>query len=158
MWSGLVVGLVFAACANLAVAAVLLFPDDFSRTVQALGIGVAAGSYVGAQLRFVRGLRDWRARVAATGRRQVLWEVRALLERGEHARALEAIAPLAGQATGDLLVAYRLAQAVSGADTAEAARAAWDRVRALDRHGVYKELIRAEEARLEAFVPTPPGR
>ena len=53
-WSGLLIGLAFTACANFALAAVLLFPDSFSPTHQALGTGLAAGAYLGAQIRLAQ--------------------------------------------------------------------------------------------------------
>ncbi len=146
--SGLVGGGLFAACANFAVLAVLLFPDDFSGTVPALAIGLAAGAYVGAQVRFMGRVRELRAQAAASLRRQLLWQSQELLARGEAARAVELLQPLAAQAPDDLLVAYRLAQALTAAGGAAAARAAWRHVRQLDRHALYKQQIRAHEDRL----------
>jgi hypothetical protein len=146
--SGLLVGLAFTACASFALLAVLLFPDDFSRTLQALGIGAAAGSYVGAQIRFVQTRREARVQAALARRRRALWEVRSLLESGAHGQALESVAALAREWPDDLLVAYRLAQVLTEAGAPAAAQAAWGHVRALDRHGIYREQIRAGEQRV----------
>jgi len=137
--SGLLGGLVFAACANLALLAVLLFPDDFSGTTQALAIGLAAGAYVGAQVRFAGCARKLREQTAASFRRRLLWQSQELLAHGEAAHAVEVLRPLADQACGDLLVAYRLAQALTAAGDVPAARAAWQQVRQLDRHGLYRQ-------------------
>lgn len=137
--SGLLGGLLFAVCANFALLAVLLFPDDFSGTAQALAIGVAAGAYVGAQVRFVACARKLREQTAASFRRRLLWQSQELLARGEAGRAVEVLRPLADQAGDDLLVAYRLAQALTAAGDVPAARAAWRQVRQLDRHGLYRQ-------------------
>lgn len=148
VWSGLLIGVLFAACANLALAAVLLFPDEFSRTVQTLVIGLAAGSYVGAQLRLSRQVRERRAQSAAALRRRLLGEAREHLARGERAQALAAIAPLAELARRDLLVAYRFAQVLTAVGDVQAARAAWEQVRTLDRHGIYRAQTRVHEQQL----------
>ena len=139
--TGLLAGLLFAACANFAVVAVLLFPDDFSGTLQALAIGLAAGAYFGAQVRLARQIRTQHAATAASLRRRILWQSQELLARGEAAGAVEALRPLAVEAGCDLLVAYRLAQALTAAGDRPAARAAWQQVRALDEHGLYKQQI-----------------
>jgi hypothetical protein len=146
--SGLVGGLLFAACANFAVLAVLLFPDDFSGTLQALAIGLAAGAYVGTQVRFVRRLRELRAEAATHFRRQLLWQSQELLAQGDAARAVATLQPVADQARHNLLIAYRLAQALTAAGDVAAARAAWQQVRELDRHRLYQQQIRESEQRL----------
>jgi hypothetical protein len=144
--TGLLAGLLFAACANFAVVAVLLFPDDFSGTMQALAIGLAAGAYFGAQVRLAAQIRARRAAAAASFRRRVLSQSQELLVRGEAAGAVDALQPLVAEAGHDLLVAYRLAQALTAAGDAPAARAAWQRVRELDRHGLYKRQIQENSA------------
>lgn len=142
---GLMHGLVFAASANLALVAVLLFPDDLPRWAAALGVGFTAGAYAGGQLRLAHALRSQRAAAVAAGRRRALWEIRRLMEQGEYGPALDVLAPLARELPDDLLVAYRLAQVLTAAGTTHAAAAAWGRVRALDRHGVYRSQLRAWE-------------
>ncbi len=147
-WSGLLIGLAFAACANFALAAVLLFPDNFSPTHQALGTGLAAGAYLGAQVRLAQTRRQMRAAAAAAWRRRMLWRTRELVERGEHAEALQTITPLAERWPDDLHVAYRVAQVLTEVGSADAAQDAWRRVRALDRHGLYRAQIGAGFQRL----------
>jgi len=146
--SGLLVGLLFAACANFALVSVLLFPDDFSPTAQALGIGLAAGSYVGAQVRLAQALRRARTRVFEAWRRRVLWTTRLLLERGEHRAARDAILPLSQAAPEDLLVQYRLLQALIGVGELPDARAACERLKRLDRRGIYRAQLRDLEQQL----------
>lgn len=148
--SGLLVGMAFTLCANFALAAILLFPDDYSHEVHCLLIGLAGGCYVGAQLRYAQTVRAVQARAAAERRRRALWEARQLIEQGEYGRALNVISPLAREQPHDVLVAYRMAQALTEAGTAHAARIAWKRVRVLDRHGIYKQQIAAYERRLTA--------
>lgn len=147
--SGLLVGIAFAACANFALLAVLLFPDDFGRSLEALGIGVAGGSYFGAQLRMAQTVRGLRERALTAERRRILWTVRGLCARGQYGEALKVISPLSTREPDDVLVAYRVAQILSEAGTVHAARAAWQRVRELDRHGVYRQQARTFEAQLE---------
>jgi hypothetical protein len=139
--TGLLAGLLFAACANFAILAVLLFPDDFSAALQALAIGLAAGAYFGAQVRLARQIRTQHAAAIASFRRRILWQSQESLARGDAAGAVAALRPLAAEAGCDLLVAYRLAQALTAAGDRPAARAAWQQVRALDEHGLYKQQI-----------------
>lgn len=138
-WSGLATGLVFAACTNLALASVLLFPDDFSSAIRMLLIGFAGGSYVGAQLRYAQAMRGIRAAELAALRRRVLAETQSLLKSGQPARALEVLSPLARRLPDDLLVAYRLAQVLTETGNKRAARVAWRQLRTLDRHGIYRQ-------------------
>ncbi len=117
--------------------------------LQALGIGFAAGSYFGAQLRLARNMRRSRTEDAAARRRRILAETLALMQRGEYARAQEVLSPLSREAPDDLLVAYRVAQVLTETGPPPAAQAAWKRLRALDRHGIYKEQLRIHETRSE---------
>lgn len=155
LWSGIVAGVLFAGLANLAIAMVLLLPDDFSRTAQVLTIVLAAGSYVWAQVRMAQTVRGHQARSAAALRRHALAEASDLLARGDYTRALEMVAPLAEQNPDDLFIAYRVAQVLTALGHA-AARDAWARVRALDPHGIYRPQVRAH---LDApgRVPEPRG-
>lgn len=147
-WAGWLVGVVCAACANLAVVATLLLPDEFPPAVRNLVLGLAGGCYVGAQVRLRQTRRAQRARAERAWRRAVLAETQRWLSHGEAERALAAIAPLAERAGEDVLVAYRLAQALTAAGRVGAARAAWRRVRALDRHGLYRAQVLENERRL----------
>lgn len=148
-WTGFYLALLFAACANFALAAVLLFPDDCGRPVQLLAIGAGAGGYVGAQWRCAQTARARRARIADVRRRTALREARRMVEQGAFNEALRVLSPVAQENPDDLLVAYRIAEVLTAAGTSHAARLAWQRVRALDRHGVYREQLRMCEARLD---------
>jgi hypothetical protein len=139
--SGLLAGTLFIACANFALAAVLLFPDDFSDTTQALGIGLAAGAYVGAQVRVTTQVRRLRAEGTAARRRRALWAARDCLARGDAAAAVDVLRPLVEAEAQDLLVTYQWAQSLTAAGDATRARDAWQQVRRLDRHGIYKQHI-----------------
>ena len=146
--SGVLVGLLFAVCANMAVAATLLFPDDFPWSTRMLIIGFAGGSYLGAQLRFAQTVRSAREAEHAAWRRAVLTEVQALLQRGAAGEALEVLSPLSRRDPEDVLVAYRLAQVLTATGNKHAARAAWRQLRRLDQHGLYRQQLLENEPRL----------
>jgi hypothetical protein len=141
--SGLVGGLLLAVCANFAVLAVFIIPDDFSHTAQMLIIGLTGGTYVGLQVRLAGRLRECQAQSAANHRRRILWQSQQALESGDAAGAVAQLGPLLRAAPEDLLVAYRLAQALTAAGNEAAAQHAWQRLRQLDRHGLYKQQIQA---------------
>jgi hypothetical protein len=143
---GLALGVVFAACANLAVCSVLLIPDDLPGWAPPLAIGLAAGAYVGCQVQFVRSARQHRNAERERIRRVALSTVRESLEQGDYAGGLAALAPISHLAAHDLLVAYRTAQVLSGLGDAQAARTAWQQVRALDRHHIYRDEWRTAAA------------
>ena len=145
--SGLLAGLLFVACANFAIAAVLLFPDDFSGTAQALGIGLAGGAYVGSQVRVMAQVRRLRVEATAARRRRALWAAKDCLARGEAARAIEALRPLVEADAQDLLVSYQWAQALTAVGEVTRARDAWQQVKRLDQHGIYKRHIPEPELR-----------
>jgi hypothetical protein len=113
-------------------------------------IGFAAGSFFGAQLRLAHTQRAIRADELAAVRRRTLTEIQSLLNRGEPARALELLHPLARRFPRDLLVAYRLAQVLTASGNKHAARAAWQQLRTLDRHGIYRTQALENEKRLAA--------
>ena len=150
-WTGIVVAMVFAAMANSAVAVSALFPDDYPAWVGGLCIGLAAGSYLGAQMRLAQTLRRRRRETELGFRRQVLAQVCECLVRGAAQEALEAIRPLAGEAAHDLLVAYRLAQVLTAKRDVRAAAEAWKRVRAIDRHHIYRHEVLKNERQLRAL-------
>lgn len=137
--AGLVFGLVFAACANLAVCAVLLVPGDLPAWAPPLAIGLATGAYLGCQVQLVRSSREHREAEQQRIRRAALTAVREALERGDYSAGLAALAPVSHLAAQDLLVAFRLAQLLTAVGDTQAALAAWRQVRALDRHHIYRD-------------------
>ena len=157
-WTGLAAGLLFTLCAQFAVWATLLIPDEFSPSLRGLAIGLAGGTYLGAQLRFAQTLRDVRRREHDSRRRIALGEARACLQREDYEGALEAIAPVRDCCTQDLLVAYRVAQILTGLNDVDAALRAWQQVRALDHHHVYRDEARACEQALTGWPPGPAPR
>ncbi len=144
IWTGMLIGLVFVVSANLALVATLLIPADFGRWLQMLIIGFALGSYFAAQVRLAQDLRAMAEAAAREARREALRAAREHLLAGDVLAALEALRPVADRANHDLLVAYRLAQALSGSGDGDAAREAWQRVRKLDTHGIYRDEIREQ--------------
>lgn len=147
LWWGLLVGLVCAACANFAIVATLIFPDDFTRAAQMGASVLMAGCYLGAQFGVAHGRRRVGAGSVAV-RRQVLRETQELVASGGADRALPAIESFAQSCPDDLLVAYRLAEALSVAGDTQRAQSAWRQVRRLDRHGIYRQQVREAELRL----------
>ena len=143
VWSGLLVGVLFAACANFALWATLLIPDEFSPWIRGLGIGIAGGTYLGAQLRLAQAVRERQRQQQAQGRRTALAAVRECLQRNDYLGALRAITPVRDSGTHDLLVAHRVAQILTGLKRPDAALAAWQRLRELDHHGIYSAEARA---------------
>lgn len=141
VWTGVVVALLFTLSANAAIAARLLIPDEFSPWLAGLCIGVAGGTYIGAQFRLAHTVREQRREAALRQRRAALAAVCDRLERGDGEAALEALEPLRSAAEQDLLVAYRLAQVLTMKRDVSAALEAWQQVRVLDRHHVYRRQI-----------------
>lgn len=146
--SGMLVALLFTAAANLGLAAILLFPDDVSPTWRGLGLGVAIGTYFGAQLRYAQSVRDQRRRSAAELRQIALRDVYTALREGRVEEAWRALQPLAEQAEDDLVLAYRLAQVLTARGDGPEALAAWRRVRRLDRHRIYRQEVAENERAL----------
>lgn len=149
MVTGVVVGLIFVVSANIALWGTLLIPDELAPWLTGLSIGVAGGTYVGAQLRLAQTVRDRQRRSEVARRREILHEVKTLLQREEYRAAEAALAPLTDLAETDLLVAYRFAQAQLGAENMGEARRAWERVRRLDEDRLYHAQIATAERRLE---------
>lgn len=150
VWSGLFRGVVFAVCANLVILALFIIPAEVSRGLQALIVGVTVGVYVGAQLRYAHALRERHDEARAAERRTRLESARRYLAEGDAIAALESLVPIADDAEHDLVVAFRLAQALTAAGDVDSARVAWRRVRQLDRHGIYRAQVRENERNLSA--------
>jgi len=153
--SGVLIALLFTATASFSVAASLLLPGEVPATWRGLGIGVTLGTYVGAQVRFAQTLYHQRGRIADQARRAALHDARQALLDGQVEDAWRALQPLADQADTDLVLAYRVAQVLTARGDEVAARAAWQRVRRLDRHRIYRPETVACERTLSA--PSPPA-
>jgi hypothetical protein len=139
-WLGLLTGALFVAAANVTVAAVFLFSDDFSTALRALAIGVGTGAYVGAQIRLEAALRFSAQQRTTAARDAALRAAWTALEAGDAPAALAALRPVENLAPRDLLLAYRLAQTLTLTGDVPAALAAWEHVRRLDRHNLYRDL------------------
>lgn len=144
--TGLAIGLAFAVLANLTVCAVLLFPDDFSATAAALIVGLTGAAYVGAQVRMDMIYRALRHRHRLEVRREALAAAYERMQSGDYAAALEEIRRLEHALEGDILIAYRTAQILTQLGDPGAA-AAWQRVRQLDPHHVFRDERVAATAR-----------
>ena len=138
---GVLIAVLFTATANFAIAATLLIPDDVSPTWRGLCAGLAIGTYLGAQIRYAQTVRSQRNRTAADRRHSALHVARTALAAGHVDDAWRAIEPLAGLADDDLVLAHRLAQVLTARGDPRAALEAWQRVRRLDRHRLYRDEI-----------------
>jgi hypothetical protein len=145
---GVLIATLFTASADLAIAASLLFPDDISSTWRGLAIGVAIGTYIGAQVRYAQTVRCQRQCLAESRRHAALREARVALADGRVGDAWRALQPLADEVERDVALAYRWAQVLTAKGSGAAAQAAWRRVRRLDRHRIYYQEIAENQRRL----------
>ena len=136
-WLGVLVALLFAISANYAILATFILPDEVSRIWRGLGLGVAVGTYLGAQIRFAQTLRDSRRQEHDAVRRRALAGARIALGEGRVEDAWQVLLPIHHLADRDLLVAYRIAQVLTARGDEPASAAAWSRVKCLDRHRIY---------------------
>lgn len=148
VWLGFVVGVLFLAGANLAIAATLLIPDEFTPTWRGLCIGLACGAYFGAQVRLTGAVRRHGRQQVDAHRRAVLQAAVTALEADAPEQALSEIEALGDARNRDLVVAYRYAQALTASGKVDRARTAWETVRKLDRHHLYRTFIRRAESEL----------
>lgn len=147
--SGTLIALLFAASANLALLATLVMPDDVPRVWRGLAIGIACGTYLGAQIRFAQTLRELNRQVQDAVRDAALRAISEHLVRGDADAAWEAAGPIRDLADDDLLAAYRLAQVLTIRGDARAARRYWKQLERLDHHHIYRKQIRENLAALE---------
>jgi hypothetical protein len=145
---GTLVVILFTAAACFALGASLVFPDDVPATWRGLGIGVALGTYVGAQVRFAQTLHYERGRASDELRRVALRDARDALSVGRVEDAWRSLQPIVGRVEVDLLLAYRVAQVVTARGDDVAALRAWRRVRRLDRHRIYRQEVNEQERAL----------
>jgi hypothetical protein len=155
---GVLVAALFTVAAHFAVAASLLFPDDVPPTWRGLGIGLAIGSYLGAQMRYAQTVRSQRARAAAERRHAALRDARLALLAGRADDAWRAIQPLAERVEDDLVLAYRFAQVLTARGDHAAALEAWQRVRRLDRHRIYRQEVARNEQVLSGLTGVATGQ
>lgn len=144
---GLLVAILFTASTCYVITAWLLFPDDTTGAWRNLILGIALGTYVGSQIRYAQTVRHQRHLISESLRRAALRDCQTALRDGRFEAAWSAIEPVAELAETDLAVAYRLAQVHAARGDRVEARRAWEWLRILDRHGVYRvETVAAERA------------
>ena len=92
---GVAVVILFTAAAAAALAFTLLFPDALAPTWRGLAIGIALGTYLGAQIRFAQTVRQQELRSAALTRHAAMRDAQLALRDG---RASDALARAAARA------------------------------------------------------------
>ncbi len=145
---GVVLGLTFTVGVCVALAGAFLMPDDLDRRFTLLTAGAGAGVYVAAQHQMQATRREARRRTIERKRRERLHAALSQLKAGDAGQARATLAALMGDHPHDLLIAYRHAQACLASGDAPAAQQAWDRVRRLDPHGLYRAEELAARAQL----------
>lgn len=150
VWRGLLIGVVFTLLADFALLATLLIPDDVPGWARVAAVVGAVAVYALAQLRVEQYVHRRRRDADHKLRRAALLEARARLEEQAFEAALAALAPIMELSDHDLLVAYRIAQALTGAERHDAALDAWRRVQVLDVHHIYRTQREDQLRRLDA--------
>ncbi|MDX2200639.1 MAG: tetratricopeptide repeat protein [Phycisphaerae bacterium] len=156
LFDGLLTAGAFGLSAGALLVATLVAPMAYSGAFRAFLAVAMVATYGLAQIAMERA-------AAARGRSDAAAERRALLQRsarsaryGDYASAIAQISEALEQSPEDLALRADLAILHDRAGNLDAARAAWRRVRELDRHRVYKEQIEAAEGRaLNAAVSEP---
>ncbi len=141
-WAGLIAGTLFSTILAAALTAVWVVPGEVPATWKGLLIGFAGGTYVGAQIRQVRALRERARQALERGRKACLRDAIAAMHAQEPERAVALLEPAVTARPGDLLLLVRLAQALDAAGQQTEASAMWEQVRALDRHRVFRSDVR----------------
>ncbi len=145
---GWLVGLAGALTANLAIWAFMILPDETTATGRRTLLLLALLVFVLAQVLYAQAVRDAARRRSEHVRRGALSHSRRLLECGDAQGAWMALSPALGHDADDLLLAYRAAQVLTAAGDVDRARHAWQRVRRLDGHRIYRAQIAEAQARL----------
>jgi hypothetical protein len=146
--SGVLIAVLFTLSASFAMTAAWLFPDDVSRVWRGLSIGIALGTYLGAQLRYAQTVRLQADQAFWDLRREKMRTVRLALSEGRIEDAWLGLRPLMNDAETDLPLAFLVAQVLTLKGDGAAALNAWRHVRRLDRHRVYSRETRENEERL----------
>lgn len=149
-------GLIFAGVSNFTLAAFWLIPESVPSPLAEVGLGATVATWCVAQIATAQRLRSGGRKDSAVQRRGALRLVQDALAAGDADAAHAAIAPLAELADQDLLVAVRLAQVLTAKRDAAGAAGAWERVRRLDRHHIYRAQRIEATQRLNELNEAPP--
>lgn len=137
--AGLMVGVFFGVLCNLAILASLVVPDEFSRSGRSLCILSAALVYILAQFLLIRAHASDVQVARNCARRSTLRQAAASLEQGDAEAARVELEALRSQSKGDLHVAVCHARALSAGGDSAAAIRAWEAVREIDKHHIYRD-------------------
>lgn len=147
--SGVLSALLFTLSLSAALIGLLLFPDDLPQPWSGLSLGVALGTYFGAQWRYAQTMRSRADQAYSDLRRQVQQRVRQALLDDRPADAWKIVQPFMTEVECDLSLAFLVAQVLTRKGDEQAALHAWRRVRRLDRHRIYYREIREHETALK---------
>lgn len=151
--AGLVTLVAFTTAANGVIWSTLIAPEDWSGWIPGAAGGLAAAAYVAAQLVLSQEIGAARRRICALRRREILAASERLIEAGDLGAGLAELERLDPADTRDLPVAVRHAQLLQGLGDWAGARRAWEHVRRIDRHQVYRvvsdEALRALPGRTD---------
>lgn len=146
VWLGVAVGLIFIVLLNAAIVAIGWVPDEIGLRARKLLVLGAAIAYILAQLAMSRAARRYEHTTAAALRREALQAALEALAGGNGEAALLALQPLRSADPDDLHIALRVAQALSAGNSPDAA-VAWEHLRRLDRHHIYRDFAPAAQGR-----------
>lgn len=138
---GLALGISFAVISGLAIVTSWIAPESYDSFTR-VGLRICAASlFVTCQVRLVPALRCERQQAAHQRRRAMLRSAVRAADVENWPEACAALARAQQENPSDLLVAVRLAEALQAVGDPVAAAHAWRRVRALDRHHLYRDRI-----------------
>lgn len=138
-WTGAILALAFGVGANGTIAAWWIIPEDVPATGTMALLFCTAAVYVVAQVLLAARLAKAVDESRTSARHEALRRAVACLREGDATAGLKELARLGEAHRSDLLVAYRRAQLLGLTRDAQAVREAWQNVRVLDRHGLYRE-------------------
>ncbi|MCA9245083.1 MAG: hypothetical protein KDA32_14085 [Phycisphaerales bacterium] len=139
---GMATAAAFASAANAWIWMTWIVPGAYSNVARGVTLTVAIVVWVMSQWHLAARLRGADRAQRLGRRRAALAESRRLAACGDVAGALRAVEPLIEREPRNLATATLVAQLVTSSGDAQESRAAWERVRRLDRRGLYRREIR----------------
>lgn len=156
LFDGLLTAGAFALSAGALLVATLVAPMAYSGVFRAFLAVAMVATYGLAQIAMERAAAARERSDAAAERRALLQRSARSARYGDYASAIAQVSEALEHSPEDLALRADLASLHDRMGNVEAARLAWQRVRELDRHRIYKEQIEAAERRaMDAMVSEP---